>query len=251
MMYPPNKPTPTSLGIALILLLLTLSFIVSPAAAVTTSGTMRGADRRHAVHRPVSRAVIRRENGIVTDDDGIIGNGHYGADRDHTSHRTHHRPTASGRRASTTTVTQPTASMSGDGLDPDRSTAPRAADRHPTRRGRDLFPPSEDPFPPSENGQIGDGHAADGHVDDRADGGADGATDGSDPNGILPDVTPNGGDPNGILPDGATPMPESDVAGEADSNGARSLLPWVLVSVGVLAVLLVALALMPKKGRSR
>jgi hypothetical protein len=204
MMYrPPNKPSPTSV-IALVLVLLMLTFIISPAAAAQ-SGT-QGTARRHDVRRPVAGLVIRRENGIVTDDDGIIGNGRRGADRAPLPRRAH--------RARRTMDTM-TATQVEDGILPDRSTAPHRSDESTDRRGRDLMPPAED-------GQIEDKNTTDGHVD-----------------------APSTAD------QGTEQPPMTDVTGKESGSPARSLLPWVIVSVGILAVLLIALALMPKKGRGR
>jgi hypothetical protein len=212
MYRPPNKPSPTSV-IALVLVLLMLTFIISPAAAAQ-SGT-QGTARRHDVRRPVAGLVIRRENGIETDDDGIIGNGRWGADRAPLPRRAH--------RARRTMDTM-TATQLEDGILPDRSTAPHRSDESTDRRGRDLMPHVED-------GQIEDKNTTDGHVD-------------------APSTDDHVGAPS-TDDQGTEQPPMTDATGKESDSPARSLLPWVIVSVGILAVLLIALALMPKKGRGR
>ncbi len=203
----PMKQDPKLTFGACLLMLCLLFLALTPAAS---------AARVHADRRAQSRmrGMMRIENGIVTDDDGIIGNSATGAD-----HARHVR-------------------------------RPRPAHM---MTGSDIPSSPLDPVPGlPQNGTDGDmngtlGDTADGGMNGNTNGTAEGDTaeggpvkDGTD---MLPDPTV------GDVRDDTDGNVANDTANGTDDT-ASSVLPWIIGIIVLLAVVLIVLSLMPKKKRN-
>lgn len=230
------KQSPSHSALTLLIMLSVLFLTLCPSvAAIPTRDGARHVDRTTAARHV--RVGIRMENGVVTDDDGIIGNGTRGADRAPSSHRRHHTRPTSGNTAETAVVTSP------DGMLPERDgTQPRdgalgraigdltdgmQGDPSAPMRGRTL--PDEGTDNGIANDDIADGNTEGDNGDDMVEDGT--IEDGHADNGVVDD---NGAD-EGVTEDG--------------NSSARSILPWVIGILVVLAAVLVVLALMPRRRR--
>ena len=209
MKQPPRNSDPKITLLSMLSMLCLLLIVLMPGAAATA--------HTRAHHRADTRmsAKIRVENGIVTDDDGIIGNSASGAD--HAPYRRHHRANRtspfSSRRMDRARRKAPTISLTADAL-------PCGSDAAGTLAG-------------GQNGML----SGDGPFDSTPQ-----ARTGDD--GVLPEA-------NDLLPN--TDNGNINASDPADQSAARDggALALVLAIIAGLAVVLIALALIPKKGRAR
>ena len=203
------------LAIGLLLLSLTPSV-----AAMNTARTMR----REAKSFRQSMSI---EDGIVTDDDGIIGNSARGADHAPRAHHSAHRP----HRARLPLRMRPMA-MESDGGDPMHL----FPDQLPDPVGRDIT---------DQGGSVvGDivGDAQNGNTNGNGDEQGNGQM--SAPNAQNGDVSSND---DATIGDNGQAVPQDHTADDGNSSG---VLAWVIAMIALLAVVLVVLALIPKKSRS-
>ena len=245
-----RSPLYSGKALAFALTLLALAIGAWSLAPVAAPAAVSVADvgEQHG-HRPM-RAwhVLRWQDGRVSDGDGWIGNGSWGADR-----APHRHPMNAPRRmpdrarsrqsmmpdvvdgaqvCSQTGIgvlpdaTQPGGNQMNENNNMERagSAIGRAADdvRDGVRRAADELMPdkSKDVAPGDavQDGTVDPGHASDGDVTDR-----------------------------GEAPSTTQAPAEGDETAEASMGG---VLPWVITVLVVLAVVLVILALVPKKKRS-
>lgn len=244
-----RSPLYSGKALAFVLTLLALAIGTWSLAPVAAPAAVSVAQmREHHTHRPMhARHVLRWQDGRVSDGDGWIGNGSWGADR--APHRHMNVPRRMpGRAASKQSMTldriegaRPCAQM-GVGVLPDAanrggnqmnensnagragSALGRAADdvRDGVRRAADELMPHQGkdiaPGDSVQDGTVDPGHASDGDVTDRGE-------------------TPS-----------TTQAPSEGETRTEESMGG--VLPWVITALVVLAVVLVVLALVPKKKRS-
>ena len=257
----PIKKTAHSVRCAWLLTLCTLLLVLLP--TVSAMNVRDGARDMHRMHL-LPRLSLRMENGKVTDRDGIIGNGSYGADRDLHHHGGHH-----GERRSHTTASIPEASVAASATW--LPGAPQGGVSGAASRGRTL--PDEggtadggttqpDTGMPGENMQDHNGTSGQGTTADRPDSDADNEDgvigDDNAENGLIEQESPA---ENGIASDDVAEgdpttgdVPGADAAENATEDGnatARSILPWVIGIIAALAAVLVVLALIPRQRRSR
>lgn len=214
-----QDPPASAIAVLLMLCMLMLSLAPTVAAMNVRDGAMSA--RRDRM-RP--RYALRVENGIVTDDDGIIGNSATGAD--HAPHGRHPMPRL-----------LPTAGMGervAQGAERIMNGVDKATDR---MRGRDVTPNAPDSDVHTEDGMIEDGNAQNGIVEHEQ----------NAENGLLPN---DGIAPDDVAPHDVAPGDGEGVA-EDETASARSALPWVIVIIIVLAAVLVVLALMPGRKKRR
>ena len=202
------KQNPVLALAAWVSMLCLLLLALTPAAC---AARVHGAPK--AMHR--MRWMPRVENGIVTDGDGIIGNGARGAD--HARHARRPRPAHM---------------MTGSDVPPD-PTLPE-------------LPQNGGTGSPSDNGVNGnmndlpDGMGATpDHAGDPIDGQAlndgDRGNTANDTDGNLANDTASGGEGGADVTDGAA---------------ANGVLPWIIGIIVLLAVVLIVLSLMPKRKRN-
>ena len=209
MKQPLRNPDPKITLLSMLSMLCLMLIVLTPGAAAAARTTARhNADTRMS-------AKIRVENGIVTDDDGIIGNSASGADHapHHRHHRAHRTSPFSSRRMGRARDQAPTLSLTADALPCGSDAAGTLAD------GRNGMLSGDGPFDGMPEARTGD-------------------------EGLLPEA-------DELLPD--TDNGKIDASDPSDESTARDggVLALVLAIIAGLAVVLIVLALIPKKGRAR
>lgn len=183
-------------------------------------------------------AMMQHEDGRVTDEDGRIGNGTRGADRAPSSHRRHHARPTSGDTAEADVVTL------GGGMLPERDGAqPRdgALDRAIGDLSGGML---GDPSTPMRGRTLPDEGTNDNGIAN------DDIADGNTENGNGGDMVEDGTIEDGHAEDGVVDDSGEGKGETEDGNSsARSILPWIIGILVVLAAVLVALALMPRRRR--
>lgn len=237
------KQSPSHSALTLLVMLSVLFLMLCPSvSAMYPRDGARHVDRTNAARH--IRVGIRMEDGMVTDDDGIIGNGTRGADRAPSSHRRHHARPTSGNTAEADVVTL------GGGMLPERDGAqPRdgALDRAIGDLSGGML---GDPSTPMRGRTLPDEGTNDNDVAGNGGIANDDIADGNTENGNGGDMVEDGTIEDGHAEDGVVDDSGEGKGETEDGNSsARSILPWIIGILVVLAAVLVALALMPRRRR--
>ncbi len=232
--------------VAIFLMIGMLFLTLTPvAAAVHTAGDKRRTDAP-------ARESMKIENGIVTDDDGIIGNSATGADHSPRPHRTHrmHRP----HRMRLTAAENENGVPNQAPNDLPKGTPTNTANTVPNSDPMNIAP---DQLPNPVGRDITDDNATgdSGIVGDIVGDVTDGTLGGTNGNGIGGDQTGTPNTQDGDVSDNHDATIDDNGQGStedhtADDGNSSGVLPWIIAIIVLLAVVLVILALIPKKNKS-